>query len=35
MQAPSAVRDFVGWYLDDLNKVTEDLELPAGNQLAP
>ena len=34
-QATRAVRDFVGWYLDDLNKVTEDLELPAGNQLAP
>ncbi|MBE5776174.1 MAG: hypothetical protein E7326_01550 [Clostridiales bacterium] len=34
-QATRAVRDFVGWYLDETNKVVENLELPAGNQLAP
>ena len=34
-QATRAVRDFVGWYLDEINKEIVDLELPAGNQLAP
>ena len=34
-QATRAVRDFVGWYLDEINKEVENLELPAGNQLAP
>ena len=30
-----AVRDFVGWYLDELNKGEENLTLPGGNQLTP
>lgn len=34
-QATRAVRDFVGWYLDQLTKVEEDIALPGGNQLTP
>ncbi len=30
-----AVRDFVGWYLDELNKTDDTLVLPGGNQLTP
>ncbi len=30
-----AARDFIGWYLDEMNKGEEDLTLPGGNQLTP
>ena len=33
--ATQAARDFVGWYLDELNKTDESITLPGGNQLAP
>ncbi len=33
--ATQAVRDFVGWYLDELNKTDATLRLPGGNQLTP
>ncbi|MBQ8135959.1 MAG: hypothetical protein IJ174_00820, partial [Clostridia bacterium] len=30
-----AARDFIGWYLDEVNKGEENLTLPGGNQLTP
>ena len=33
--ATQAARDFIGWYLDEMNKGEEDLVLPGGNQLTP
>ena len=30
-----AARDFIGWYLDEMNKGEEDLVLPGGNRLTP
>lgn len=30
-----AARDFLTWYLDELNKVEESIALPGGNQLTP
>lgn len=33
--ATQAARDFIGWYLDEKNKVSEDIDLPGGNTLAP
>ncbi len=33
--ATQAARDFVGWYLDELNKTDDSISLPGGNQLAP
>ena len=33
--ATQAARDFIGWYLDEMNKGEEELVLPGGNQLTP
>ena len=33
--ATQAARDFIGWYLDEINKGEENLTLPGGNQLTP
>ena len=34
-QCVPAVRDFVGYYLDEKAKANEEIDLPGGNALAP
>jgi len=34
-RATIAVRDFIGYYLDEKEKVEENIMLPGGNSLAP
>ena len=34
-EATRAARDFIGWYMDERNKVTNEIPVVPGNQLMP